>query len=361
MSSIRALCVTPLGPAGKGGIDRLYSYLRDHLGRNPMTDVDLRFARSRGPADGLGWIATFPLIFCELAWTLARFRPHVVHINFATGGSLPRKYAVLRLARLFGARTIVHFHGEFIEDRIRRRTVAGRLFKALATGADLVIALGGAHAAAFARIGVPAGRIAIVANGISDFAGDSVVPKTERPVVEILFAGLLTENKGVHLLIPALAAFDRRFPAWRCTVAGNGEVARFAAMARDAGLEGKITFTGWIAADAVHEHMRRADIVVLPSRTEALPLSLIEGACAGAALIATAVGNVGDIVENGVNGIVVARTPEAIAAALVALAADRAQLRRMQSASRAIYRRRFTLPDFADRLRDAYRQAAGEP
>ena len=154
---------------------------------------------------------------------------------------------------------------------------------------------------------------------------------------------------------------DRAAPPWRCVAAGNGEVARFAALAEQAGLADRVTFTGWLAADAMHDCMRRADIVVLPSRTEALPLSLIEGACAGAALVATDVGNVRDIVEDGVNGILVAREPDAIADALRGLLDDPARLRAMQAASRDIYRARFTLTAFADRLRAVYLQTAGRP
>ena len=362
MSPLRVLCVTPFGPAGKGGIDRLYLYLRDLVERYGMPDVDLRFARARGSAAGNAWMASFPLILGEFAWTLARLRPHVVHINFATGGSLPRKFAILKLARLFGARVVVHFHGQFIEDKVAAGTPAGRLFKAIATGADRVIALGEVHARAFQRIGVPAGRITIVPNGIPDFAGDGVVAaKAGNAAVEILFSGLLTENKGMQVLIPALAKLDRAAPPWRCVAAGNGEVARFAALAEQAGLADRVTFTGWLAADAMHDCMRRADIVVLPSRTEALPLSLIEGACAGAALVATDVGNVRDIVEDGVNGILVAREPDAIADALRGLLDDPARLRAMQAASRDIYRARFTLTAFADRLRAVYLQTAGRP
>ena len=138
MSPLRVLCVTPFGPSGKGGIDRLYLYLRDLVERYGMPDVDLRFARARGSAAGNAWMASFPLILGEFAWTLARLRPHVVHINFATGGSLPRKFAILKLARLFGARVVVHFHGQFIEDKVAAGTPAGRLFKAIATGAGAV-------------------------------------------------------------------------------------------------------------------------------------------------------------------------------------------------------------------------------
>nr|WP_249123732.1 MULTISPECIES: glycosyltransferase family 4 protein [unclassified Bradyrhizobium] len=358
MSALRVLCVTPFGPSGRGGIDRLYFYLRGHVETHGMAGIDLRFAQSRGGASGNGWIATFPLILARFAGQLARFRPDIVHINFATGGSLPRKYSILKLARAFGARIVVHFHGQFIEDKVAARTPAGRLFKAIATGADIVIALGQAHADGFRRIGVDADRIVIVPNGIPDFAGEGVLEQKSGQPLHILFSGLLTENKGMQVLIPALARLGQTVTDWHCVAAGNGEVATFSAMADQAGLRGQMTFTGWIEADDMHRYMREADIVVLPSRTEALPLSLIEGACAGAALVATDVGNVRSIVEDGVNGALVRREPDAIAAALAMLATNRARLKEMQAASRGIYRKRFTVSALADALRAVYLKAA---
>ena len=358
MPPVRVLCVTPFGPAGKGGIDRLYHYFREFMAKNRVAGIDLHFARSRGDASGNWWIASFPLILATIGLELARFRPDIVHINFATGGSLPRKYAILKLARAFGARTIVHFHGQFIEDQVTARTIPGRLFASIARQADCVIALGKVHADAFERIRVPRERIMIVPNGIPDFAADLVLPKPDAGALAILFSGLLTENKGMHVLIPALARLRQTTDTWHCTVAGNGDVQHFTQMASEAGLDEKMTFTGWIEANDMLALMRESDVVVLPSRTEALPLSLIEGACAGAALVATDVGNVRNIVHEGTNGILVARNPEAIASALLKLAADRPGLQDMQIASRQIYLQHFTISAFAERLRDIYTRVA---
>jgi glycosyltransferase involved in cell wall biosynthesis len=358
MPPVRVLCITPFGPSGKGGIDRLYFYLRQLPADEAMPGVDLRFAYSRGSASGNRWILAFPVVLARIRDNLRRFRPHVVHINFATGGSLPRKFAVLRLAKAHGARVVVHFHGQFIEDKIAKRTLAGRLFKAIATQADMVIALGQVHARAFERIGVAPERITIVPNGIPDFAGESVLPKPEARPLAILFSGLLTENKGMHVLISALAKLRKSREDWHCIAAGNGEVARYTEMAHQACLTDRTTFTGWLEADAMHDYMRKADVVVLPSRTEALPLSLIEGACAGAALIATAVGNVGDIVENDVSGYLVPRDADALASALCRLATDRELLHRMQGASRQAYLDKFTLASFARNLREVYLSAS---
>jgi glycosyltransferase involved in cell wall biosynthesis len=69
----------------------------------------------------------------------------------------------------------------------------------------------------------------------------------------------------MHVLIPALARLRQTTDTWHCTVAGNGDVQHFTQMASEAGLDEKMTFTGWIEANDMLALMRRSDVVVLPS------------------------------------------------------------------------------------------------
>src|SRR6185503_2150729 len=94
--------------------------------------------------------------------------------------------------------------------------------------------------------------------------------------------------------------------------------------------------------------------VVLPSRSDALPLTLLEGACAGAALVATPVGEIPDIVQDGVNGLLIEAAPAALAAALQRLIERPDELDRMQAASRHIYVERFRMAAFAAALHALY-------
>jgi glycosyltransferase involved in cell wall biosynthesis len=356
--ALRVLCVTPAGPEGQGGIDRLYRYLREAGRLTPAEGIDLRFVAGRGSGAGTaGWALGFPARAAGVAALAARWRPDVVHVNFATGGSLLRKWALARIARAFGARVVIHFHGQFPLADGTARDLQGRLFLALCRLASRVVALGPVSRERFAvRAGVAPERICVVPNGIPDFAPGATLPKPGGPV-RILLAGLVGEHKGVPVLIEALARLAQD-PAWTCTVAGNGEVERCAGLAAAAGLAGRIAFTGWIDPDAMHRLMREADLVVLPSLSENMPLSLIEGACAGAALVATDVGETRSILHDGVNGVLVRRDPEALAAAIGGLIADRARLGAMQVASRRIYEADLGLDAMADRLKAVYAAAA---
>ncbi|RVU20579.1 glycosyltransferase family 4 protein [Methylobacterium oryzihabitans] len=358
---LRVLCVTPAGPEGQGGIDRLYRYLREAGRLTPAEGIDLRFVAGRGTGAGpAGWVPGFPARAAGFAALAARWRPDVVHVNFATGGSLLRKWVLARIARAFGARVVIHFHGQFPLADGRARDLQGRVFLALCRLASRVVALGPVSRERFAvRAGVAPERICVVPNGIPDFAPGLMLPKASGGPVRILLAGLVGEHKGVPVLIEALARLAAN-PAWTCTVAGNGEVDRCAGLAAAAGLADRIRFTGWIDPEAMHRLMREADLVVLPSLSENMPLSLIEGACAGAALVATDVGETRSILNDGVNGVLVRRDPEALAAAIGGLIGDRGRLGAMQAASRRIYEADLGLDAMADRLKAVYAAAAGD-
>jgi glycosyltransferase involved in cell wall biosynthesis len=221
--------------------------------------------------------------------------------------------------------------------------------------ASRVVVLGETYRRAFIEIvGVPPQKMMVVPNGIPDFTTNIALPKPRGATVNLVFLGEVGLRKGADVLIEALALLAQRTRAWTCTVAGNGEVARFKSMADALGVAGMVKFTGWIDAEEVHRLARESDIVVLPSRSEALPLTLLEGACAGAALVATPVGEIPDVVRDGVNGVLVGADSRKIAAALERLITQRDILARMQLESRKIYREKFCLDAFAAALRAIY-------
>jgi glycosyltransferase involved in cell wall biosynthesis len=140
--------------------------------------------------------------------------------------------------------------------------------------------------------------------------------------------------------------------------AGTGDVAGFRERAAQAGLSGAVEFTGWVGRDTILPLYRQADIVVLPSRNEVLPVCLLEGACAGAALVATPVGSVPDGLQDGKNGLTVKPDdPEDLARALAQLIGDAAQREAFRTASRAVYLARFRLETMIEALGAVYQKA----
>ena len=353
--SVRVLCVTPCGLDGRGGIDRLYYYLRQLHDANAPADIELGYFAARGSAPGALWTALFPggLFSSSPAW-----RPFGL-ISFTSisrmVAALCANMCLLRIAKLFGAETIMHFHGQFTAQDVAGWSPWIYLLFPLCRHASRIIVLGKFYRQAFVElIGVPADKLVIVPNGIPDFAEDIRLPKPAHAELKLVFLGEVGLRKGVDILLNALARLAQRTEAWTCVVAGNGDVAHFQSLARALGLGDRVRFSNWVDADEVHRLARESDVVVLPSRAEALPLTLIEGACAGAVLVATSVGEISEIVETGVNGILIDADPDALATALERLISQRDKVACMQVAAREIYRKRFRIQTFAAALRALY-------
>jgi len=358
-AAIRVLCVVPRGLSGRGGIETLFSHVDTDLRSHPDHGIEIDFVSSRGDASGAAWIFHFPPALIRYAWRLATGRYDIVHLNAATNASAWRKWLMQNLARLAGAATVVHFHGSAFPGPGDRRPAWVALLRKVLDRADAIIVLGDHWRSFIADFyGMSPERFTVVANGVADFAPDAPQPRNDGAPVRLLFAGNLTDAKGARVLLQSLALLPADLPPWHATFAGTGDVAAFRAEARSLSLDSSVEFTGWVARETILPLYRRADVVVLPSRNEVLPVCLLEGACAGAALIATPVGSVPDVLKAGENGLFVdPDDPEGLARALAKVIGDGELRQGFRAASREVYEARFDLDTMIASLRSVYQKA----
>lgn len=356
---MRILCVVPRGLTGRGGIETLFSHLDEYLRTHPGAGMEMEFLPSRGDASGAAWVLNFPFAFLRYAWRVASRRYDIVHLNAATNASAWRKLVMQFVARLAGRATVIHFHGSAFPKPGAAQPRWVPVLRHLFARADAIIVLGDYWRGFVSGFyDMPPERFDVVANGVADFAPDAPQPRRPDAPVRLLFAGNLTDAKGAGVLLEAFALLPAGLPRWHATFAGTGDVAAFRKRTLQLGLSDHVEFTGWVARDAILPLYRQADIVVLPSRNEVLPVCLLEGACAGAALIATPVGSVPDVLHEGGNGLVVAPDdPNSLARALGELIGDRARREAFRAASRKIYISHFRLETMVEALKNVYRKA----
>ncbi|MGE3645526.1 MAG: glycosyltransferase family 4 protein [Beijerinckiaceae bacterium] len=353
----RVLVVTPVGLEGRGGIDRLNRYMVNYL-RGSEDGKRLDFVASRGEARDPFWAFHFAGALARFAAKAATGRYGLAHIHVSTNGSSYRKCAFGWIARRFGIPYVVHYHGDFHHVMVAKLPLWARALSNLARGAETAVVLGQPFVEPFVKVlGVDPARVKIVHNGIPDIGMEAVVPRPARDTAHIVFSGEVGLRKGVDILVEGLAVIGPDAPAWRCTIAGNGDLDVWKTRVAEAGLQDKVTFTGWVAIETVHDLMRDADIVVLPSRAEALPLSLIEGTSAGAALVACDTGAVREVVIDGLNGMIVPRDGKALAQTLRTLLDDPVMRARMQSASRSLFLQEFHMQRFVAGMLAVYENA----
>jgi glycosyltransferase involved in cell wall biosynthesis len=168
----------------------------------------------------------------------------------------------------------------------------------------------------------------------------------------VLYAGRLSHEKGVDLLIRAVAG-----TSLEVRVAGTGpEEGRLMALARELGAP--VTFLGHLARPALQEELARALAVVVPSTwPENCPLIVLEAMAAGRPLVASRVGGLPELARDGEEGVLVeAGNVEELRAALLALAGDPARAAELGRAGRARAVAEFSPNAHLARILDVYRR-----
>lgn len=207
--------------------------------------------------------------------------------------------------------------------------VERRLLRVVAR-CDLVITMGSRAVQFFRQRGVDT-AFHVVAGGID---GRRFNATDDSSRTDLVFVGRLAPIKRVDLLLDAVARIRAVVPGVRATVVGDGPLReRLQERAKELGLQRNVVFAG--QQRNVEEWLRRARIFVLTSETEGLALSMIEAMLSGLPVVVSRVGDLPDLVEDGVNGYLVSeRTPEAFATPVLALLADEKRRRAFGCAAR---------------------------
>jgi glycosyltransferase involved in cell wall biosynthesis len=222
-----------------------------------------------------------------------------------------------------------------------------------------LICVSHAAAASFAEAGVPRAMIHVARNGVSATAPRRSRATTRRELglaadapVAITVARL-TAQKNHAALLAALPDILAVHPTFRLVLVGTGpldaELRDYAARFGEA-----VLFLG--QRNDIADLLAAADLFVLPSLFEGLPLSLIEAMAAGLPTVATAIGGVDEAVDPGVTGLLA--TPERLAEAVLGLLGDPAASAAMGRAARRRFETHFSSERMCRETRDIYARLA---
>ena len=218
--------------------------------------------------------------------------------------------------------------------------------KAMASWCDCVVAISRHEAEEAHRIGIEPRRVQLVANGIPDHPAPPPAPWDDARL-KVLFVGRLDRQKGVDVLLAAAAALPKQI----CVRIAGASVADEVRL----DIPPNVELLGWLDPLGVAAQLQAADVVAAPSRWEGFGLAVAEAMRAGKPVIASRVGGLCELVEDGVSGrLVPPDDAEALAAALLA---DGPDVRRaMGACGRARYLQDFTAERMNDELLDIYAQ-----
>jgi glycogen synthase len=172
----------------------------------------------------------------------------------------------------------------------------------------------------------------------------------------LLFFGRLEYEKGVQDLIAALPRIRRTHPGTRLVVAGKGRhLSTLVEQARKLRVRRAVDFVGHLCDRALGAALAAADVTVLPSRYEPFGIAALEAAAAGAPLVASTAGGLGEVGLDGVTGMSFAQGDvDSLAGAVRAVLDDPAAAARRAKAARARLRTEFDWTEIAAATERAY-------
>ncbi len=209
---------------------------------------------------------------------------------------------------------------------IYRYTVDWALAARIAADATAVVTVCDANLRFLAhRLDGTDARIVRIYNGL----GPQEAPSTRADRIDglVLGVGRMVEKKGFDLLLDAVAELAPARPDLHCVLVGDGDDKEaLESKALQLGILDRVTFTGPLPQNKVADWMRRAEVLCAPCRVgddgnqDALPTVLLEALGAGTPVVTTAVAGIPEIINNGVEGLLVdCDSSRAMAAGIVAL------------------------------------------
>ena len=282
------------------------------------------YALDKQPGLGLG-------IHVKLFKLLRQLRPAVLHTyNFACA-----EYAAP--AWLAGVPVRVHAeHGRDASDPQGLNRKHNFLRRALVPFIDRYVPVShDLHRWLKDVVGIPAPKAELIMNGVDTVRFAPQLPAAATPwagedVFVIGTVGRLQDVKDQASLIEAFALLCAQRPEQRArlrlAIVGDGPLReKLAQKAQDAGVPELVWFAG--ARNDIPELMRSFDVFTLSSIAEGTPVTLLEAMACGLPVVATKVGGIPEVVQDGVNGALVpASNPQALAEALGLYAADPARV-----------------------------------
>ena len=179
------------------------------------------------------------------------------------------------------------------------------------------------------------------------------LPLNSRVIITI---AVLREPKGIQFMIEALPAILEQFPDVHYLIVGDGEYsAALTELVTALAIKNHVTFAGH--RTDIPDLLACSDIFVLPTLKDALPTVLIEALAAERPIVASDVGGVPEIIENGVNGLLVASgDPSKLAEACLRLLKDNELSRQIVLAGSKTVQQRFNINAQIEQLSRMYEE-----
>lgn len=293
---IKCLMVGP-GPGEKGGISAV---IATYLEIGFKDNIEVKYITTYKDGNKLYKIFIFLRSLCNIL--LYMRWADIVHIHMASGASFLRKAIIIKIAYSFNKKIIIHQHGgafdQFYEKAGKNRR---KIIRTVFSYADRIILLSKEWKDFFVKEICNEEKATVIFNGVivPDFQRNNYLDKN------ILFIGRIDKKKGIYDLLDAFSEALKRDNEIHLYIAGTGEEQKLIECAKRLNIEDKIELLGWVRGKEKDDIMRKCSLMILPSYTEGMPVSVLEAMSYSMCTIVSDVGGVPQIIDDGVNGLLI--------------------------------------------------------
>ena len=307
-----------------------------YIGPEPVTEWSI-----------LGFMVLYPLWFLVAFALIAHYRI-IKKVDTVYCLSFTEKVLITPIARFFGIKVIWVEHGTFGRwFKLNPFRFAYLIFSKLAQ----IVTVSNSAKVQLIKCQVNERNIKVIPNGINldSFIRNTNCGSSRIPgKVTIGVVGRLHQEKGINYLIEAIKIASKTVACIELIIIGGGpEMNKLKTQASQLGLVENVNFVGH--QEEINKWLEKFDIYVNSSLRESMPLTVIEAMAVSLPVIATRVGGIPEVVDNGVSGILVPpNDPRSLADAIIKLCNNPRQRKEMGQVGRMIVEQKFSQKEMID-------------
>ena len=236
---------------------------------------------------------------------LLTLKPDIIHIHGASRASFYRKTPFFLFSKFFGKKIIFHLHGgEFMQFYHNESGQTKKKYiRSVLEMADIIIVLSYKWRDNLNTISDNL-NTTILFNSIKISPLKNRIPYKNK-IQNVLFLGKIDRNKGIFDIIEAGKSLLKITNQFRFIICGDGNIERCKTLCKEKGVMEYFIFKGWISGKQKTHLLENADIFILPSYNEGMPMSVIEAMSFGLPVIATNVGGIPEIIKHEKTGFLI--------------------------------------------------------
>lgn len=316
----------------------------------------IHFAAGRGDGEtwGSGWIGRQVLLPFRFRAAIRRTKPEVVHLNTSfEPRAIVRDLALLCFVPA-DTPVVLHIHGgRYLSRDFETKTLRAAAEK-LVRSANRVIVIGEKEKLELIELAGPL-AVDVLPNAVDTSGWPE---RTHRAIDErvIIYFGRLHRSKGLDEIVEICRGLMDRGVRFRFACFGTGPDEKQFIERMSALLGDRFFFGGVARGERKAAALGEADIFLLPSKFEGLPMALLEAMAAGCVPVVSSEGMMGEVVQDGANGFLIDPDDAAAAAAVAAkvIAMNDGELGRLRENAQSTVSERFSFDRYITRLENIY-------